>query len=267
MKALKKIKRIALRYFKKIKKLVYNDKNIYLIYTMGKVGSASIYNALKKKKPHSHIFHVHFLSKNWLETILPKTNEVFHSNIKMGTHILNFIKKNPTKRIKVITLVREPVMRAISDLFQNWDHLFDDIENVEYDKLLKHIEEIDFDYTLNWFDTEFFEYLDVDIYKLHFDKTKGYEIYNYKNLDILCIKLEALNKIGDDALKEFTGKKINLVSSNKSSDKKGKDQYNFLKNNVKMNKDMLIDLFHSKYVRHFYNEKEITDFINKWSQN
>ena len=266
MKIKNKIKSLLRKSSYKYNRLINNDKNIYLIYTMGKVGSAGIYKSLKKELPYSNIFHVHFLSKNWLDNILPNRNKLFHSNIKIGYDILNFIKKNPKKRIKIITLVREPIMRSISDLFQNWQHLYDDIETVDNQILQNRLEEMNHDYTLNWFDSEFLEYLDIDIYKHPFNKTKGFEIYNFDNIDILCIKLESLNTIGQIALHEFLKMDIILESANKSADKKGKEAYSYLNDNIKIKKEKLSELYNSKYVRHFYSNGEINYFIERWSK-
>lgn len=49
---------------------------------MGKVGSSTIYQTLKDQLPWNHVLHVHFLSKNWLQNILPYTNHTY--NIEAG---------------------------------------------------------------------------------------------------------------------------------------------------------------------------------------
>lgn len=262
---IKRVRSILFTANQQFRKQINKDENIYLIYSMGKVGSSTIYKSLKQKKPYSDIFHVHFLSEHWLNNVLPGFHENFHSNIKNGNDILAFIKNNPKRKIKIITLTREPVMREISNLFENWKHIFKDIEEVKNEDLKDHIESLDYDYTLNWFDSEFFKYLDINIYNLPFDRSKGYEIYSINNIDILCVKLEILNEVYLMAFKEFIGSELDLKLTNTSFNKKEKDKYSYLKDNVKIKKDKLFKLYNSKYVRHFYSEKEINDFINKWS--
>ncbi len=265
-KKISNIKISVLNFYKKCMSYIFNDKTIVLIYTMGKVGSSTVYNSLKKKNLYSKIFHAHFLSANWLENILPKSDKLFHNNIKIGTDILNFIKEHPNYRIKVITLVREPIMRSVSDLFQNWKHLYNDIEQIDKEKLKNHLEQLNHDYTLNWFDTEFKEFLNIDLYDLPFNREKGYEIYKFKDIDILCIKLEALTEKGNLAIKEFLNKDIVLEPANKTMDKKGNSHYRYLKENLKINKDELLKIYNSKYVTHFYSQEEIKGFIAKWSK-
>lgn len=170
---------------------------------MGKVGSSTIYHAIKRNKPYSSVFHIHFLSDNWLKGILPSLTKHFQKNISLGEEILEEIERNPDKRLKVITLSREPVSLAISDLFENWEQHYTDIESVSNEELKNHIEQVDHEYSLNWFDSEFFNYLGIDLYNLPFDREKGYEIYNFEKLDILCIKLESLNQVSAKAFREF----------------------------------------------------------------
>lgn len=242
-----------------------NEKNIYLIYSMGKVGCTTIYRSLEKEFPSADVFRVHFLSDNYLNNILPSRHKSFHNNITLGKNILSHIAKNPESRIKIITMTREPVERAISDLFQNWEHLYDDIENVPFNVLKQRIESLNHNYTLNWFDVEFKEYLNFDIYKHHFSIGRGYEIYSFGKYDILCMKLEKLDSIADLAFDEFLGQKINLSNRNSSQYKKGKDAYSFLKSQVKIDKDVLMNVYNSKYVRKFYSKNEIDGFVDKWA--
>jgi len=240
------------------------SNTIILIYSMGKVGSTSIYFSLKKKLPVTDIFHVHFLSDYWLNEKLPRMNKYFHGNINHGKEILSHIRKNPGKRIKIITLVREPISRDVSDFFQNWKSEYKNIEGIKTEQILQAIEENKHEYTLNWFDTEFKNYLGFDVYKIPFDTEKGYKIYNLPNIDILCLKLEEINKTGHKALNEFLGIQLSLLNKNTSLEKKGKELYLEVKKKYKASKSKLHELYSSNYVRHFYTEEEINTFKEKW---
>ena len=265
MKLKKRVKKHLDHLINRIGKKVFIDKNIYLVYSMGKVGSYSIYESLKKKKPFSDIFHVHFLSKNYLENLLPKGDEYFQLNIITGNRILEHIRANPNKRIKLITLVREPISRSISDLFQNWGHIYENIEEVSNESLKTYIASLNHEYTLNWFDDEFKEFLDFDIYEHSCDKEKGYSIYRHHRFDIICIKLECLNIVSDKAFKEFFGVNIPLLKANKSNNTKGYEKYQYLMKNVKIDEVSLGKVYSSKYVEHFYSSEEIRVFKQNWA--
>ena len=252
---------------KRFYKIFKKDQNIYLIYSMGKVGSSAIYNSIKKQIPYADVFHVHFLSDNWLKKILPTLDSVFHVNIKIGNKINSYLKKNPNRKIKIITLTREPIIREVSNIFENWKHLYQNIEKVDKLELKRRLDENDFDFTLNWFDTEFKEFLGFDIYDYKFDKESGYDIYEYNSMEILCIKQEDLREVGEKALKEFIGKNILLKDANKTANKKGNNLYSFLKNNYKTSNERLNTLYSSKYIKHFYSEDELSVFKKKWNAN
>jgi hypothetical protein len=239
---------------------------IYLVYSMGKVGSSAIYLALKKELPESLIFHVHFLSRNKLENLLLKANPVFHHNITKGQEILYVIAQNPDKILTIITLTREPIIRDISDLFQNWSHLYNDIEYESTSELSKQIDRRNHYYALNWFDSEFKEYLGFDIYQHPFNKELGFDIFKHRDIDILCLKQEKLKDVGSLALKTFLGMELELLFANQSSNKKGSQQYDFLKNNYIAPPEKIKHVYGSKYIKHFYTDEEISEFIAFWSK-
>lgn len=233
---------------------------------MGKVGSSTIYASLKKEKPNSDVFHIHFLSKNWLDNILPKEHKSFHINIRKGKNLREYINNNPIKRLKIITLVREPVIRGISDFFENWETRYDNIDKLSLDELTSVLEEEDYNYVLNWFNSEFNNYLKIDFYKYKFNKERGYSIYKFKNFDILCIKLEKLNTVSKSALKKYIKKDIELIYTNSSEKKTGNQLYKDIKSNYKIPRDKLLELYDSKYMKHFYTDEEINTFVKKWSK-
>jgi hypothetical protein len=200
--------------------------------------------------------------------VLPREPEEFRYNIKLGKDILEHIKRNRSKRLKVITLVREPISRAVSNLFENWQYHFQDINQVDSIKLENYLltSDNEYDYTLGWFDFEFLETTNFDIYQHPFDKGRGYQIYSSSYGDILCIKLEALNKVSQVAFQEFLGFTPDIQVKNSSQGKATKNQFAQLRENLKLSKDKLEQLYDSKYITHFYTPKEVERFIEKWAK-
>ena len=231
---------------------------------MGKVGSSSVYQALKNVMPGADIHHVHFLSDKWLNEKLPAMHSLFHKNISAGNNIRKYIRLNPQKKIMIITLVREPIIREISNLFENWKVNYSDINKIPMDVLWKEISNDTFEFPLNWFDDDFKEYLGFDIYNTPFQMEKGFQIYCNGNFKILCIKLEKLNDVCSEAFQEFMRVNIHLSRENQSEKKKGSEQYLIMKNTFKMSKEKLTQIYGSKFVKHFYSEKEIEKLFNKW---
>lgn len=245
-----------------------HGKKVFLIYTMGKVGSTTIYTQLRKKYPYFPVFHLHFLSDEWLHKRLPAMHSFFHANIKQGEHVLQQLDKLKDHRIKIVTLVREPMVREISDIFQNWKGLFDvtSIHDIAPEKFREHLDKHDHDYVLNWFDTEFKSYTGFDIYSKPFDKQKGYSIYSTPRFDILCIQLEKLNDVLPEAMKAFADVELdNGVASNTSETKESKELYRALVSTYKMTESRAEQLYASKYVQHFYSADDIQRFKSRWT--
>jgi hypothetical protein len=264
------IKRIKAKWqgLKRRIKKTFAEKQIFLVYSMGKVGTTSVYSYIKKFHPEVPLHHVHFLSDNWVKHKLPSLDPEFHNNIQVAETVYASLRNNPRHRVKIITMVREPMVREISDIFQNWKGLLkvNSIEEVPLEKLRNYLDNHNHDYVLNWFDTEFKEYLGFDIYAHPFNKEKGYSIYKLPSVDILCVSTEKIDVCIREAMKEFAGMDIApAASANKSENKEGKELYRQLVNNYKAPAEKIKLLYDSKYVRHFYTEKEIEGFIRRWS--
>ncbi|MCB0397040.1 MAG: hypothetical protein KDD36_10320 [Flavobacteriales bacterium] len=252
---------------KKILGLTSNRQTV-LVYSMGKVGSTSLYNTLRSTIPDAYVFHSHFLSDHWLKERLPAMAEGFHINIKEGERVHRHLANHPTERIKVITLVREPLIRDLSDVFENWEytHPDQDIESVDRDELIRDFHKKNHEYTLTWFDTEFRAYTGFDIYSQPFPTERGFAFYKHGPFDILCIKLESLNDCYHEALSNWFGEGVgNLTTSNESENKKGSSLYAEMKQNYKAPEEKLDMLYGSKYARHFYSEDELMSFRKRWS--
>ncbi|MFW5872807.1 MAG: putative capsular polysaccharide synthesis family protein, partial [bacterium] len=134
--------------------------------------------------PAKRIFHAHYLSDKYLEEILPNIHESHYDNIQRGKQVVNRILSHNPQKIYLISIVRDPVSREISGIFENADSIRN-IYNAELNitVIKKHI-----NYILNsdrdWFNNEFMEFTGLDIYQLPFDKNKGYSIYDHSKYRI-----------------------------------------------------------------------------------
>ncbi|WP_418509493.1 putative capsular polysaccharide synthesis family protein [Corallibacter sp.] len=255
-----KVKRICKSFvFRNLK-----NKTI-LVYTLGKVGSSTVYSQLKRYSIWNNVFHVHFLSDNWLKIKLKETNH-FKANNAAANKVFSYIDQSPNNVTHIITLVREPVSRELSNFMQNPNDFVDnDILSYTTKDLKKaYLNKLDYDYTLQWFDTEFKSYTGFDVYAQPFDKEKGYSIYEHNATKILVMKLETLDACFEEAMKTFLGTNIKLnVVANQSENKSISSIYKALKEEIKFPENDLKALYANTYVTHFYTESEITSFIDK----
>lgn len=234
-----------------------------IVYSMGKVGSSSIYYSLMKFFPFTKIYHNHFLSDTWLKERLPGTP--YTRNITLGDETLAAISSD-AKESKYIVLVREPIARDLSNIIQNYKNKDIDLHNLSMQELSSQIEQEDHGFAAEWFETEFNHHLGVDIYSLPFDKDAGYSIHQLDpKTSLLVIKLEALNRVFEPSIKAFLGIDIGAqYVFNESSKKIENTIYGQLKAKYRISTEKLVALYTSDYARHFYTDTEISKFIAKW---
>jgi hypothetical protein len=191
----------------------------------------------------------------------------------------NLSGEGTPERLRIVTLTRDPVARNISEFFQELDvHLaypyqqklaekgIDDVTD-ELESMLLHKlnEEVDWKQPYAWFDPEIRNVLGIDLFTTNFDTSAGYGIFSQGNTDLLLIKLERLSECAEQAFDEFLGiKGFRLVSHNVATRKYYSEAYRKLQNRLQIPADLLEVCYASSHLRHFYNEKEIANFIDRW---
>ena len=213
-------------------------QNWILIYQFGKVGSTTIYKSIKEVG--LNCFHVH--SFKYLQNYISNLN-----------------------RIKIITLVREPVGRNLSEVFQNLSP--SRIHEMNLEQLISS-QLFEGRRLFDWFDIELKEYIGIDIYAHPFDREKGYTIIKQGNVEVLAIKLEKLNTLGN-VIGEFIGaKQFKLKNANEGDVKSYKYLYNNVKDAIRIPRD-IFDIYYNNNAKmdHFYTEAEKEEFLKKWGKN
>ncbi|WP_319204526.1 putative capsular polysaccharide synthesis family protein [uncultured Ilyobacter sp.] len=267
------------KIMKKLKKLKSTllSKEIILIYQMGKVGSTTIEKSLEKLGKNN-VYHIHhFFKEPSLENI--KINSNLKLFIKSNRENIFFKLKRLTlyifcriKKVKIITLTREPIERNISMFFQDFPQVL--YENyfinprrneMTQNQIFKLFEEnFNHELPLRWFDEEIKRYFSVDIYNYPFDKESGYSIIKESNIDMFVCKLEKLNFL-ENELKEFLElDEFKLEDSNSSRVKWYYYLYKEFKKNYIPNKHYLNSMYNSRFINHFYTVEEIEIFKKKW---
>lgn len=260
-----------------LQKRLTKSKKIIIVHQMGKVGSSTVCESLKRNKIGFPVVHTHFLEPKKLQLRL---NSISSNENKIDRHLITSLLvldaiRDSSKKIKIVTLVREPIARNISAFFEsinryiyNFNHRYKK-GNIDTEDLVKSfLKKFPHQFPLNWFDKEMKAVFGIDVYKRNFDFDKGYQIYgheNSQNLELLLIKLEKLNDCHEFAFSDFFGLD-NFILEHKrlGSDQKYADLYNQFKNSIKLSEGYAENLYNSKYVRHFYSREEIDSFKDKW---
>lgn len=262
-------------------------KDVLLVYQMGKVGSTTVFKTVKSAGPDIPVYHIHDLKKDTLDRDEAYYKKIFYSK-NGGSRFLplhlwagQFIRKKVYDRkfnkIKIITIVRDPVARNISAFFQTLQHEY----NVDLNQLsgkgsrnlIKELIDIFLhqvtwhDYPLNWLDYELKDVFDIDVYSSVFPKESGYGIYSEKNTAVLLLKLETLKNTIYNAFHSFLDiGDFKISNANIASHKSYYKAYRSFIDQIVLPTFYIEKMYSSKYVQHFYTAEEIAAFINKWSK-
>jgi len=263
-----------------VRSLNFKNQPPILIYQMGKVGSTSIYKTLKHATTHYPIFHIHWFSKKGLaraDRINAQTDDpIFDMHLKRCKLLRACYDDGRIEKCKIITLVREPIAREVSNLFQDIHIFHPQLLNpdgkIRLEAALAEIKNKieqkteDVRYCLSWFDDEFNEALQINIYDYPFDKYTGYHIIKRSRYDILIMKLEQLSSCFQKAMTEFLGVSVqrNFIMANTGDKKKHHSTKQTLQKNLKLDLNTCESIYAEKYVRHFYTNQEIEEFIGRW---
>lgn len=266
----------------------WRRRRLLVVYQMGKVGSSTIVASLKALPPTWSVHHVHTLTAEGIatrEAIYHKlTQERASSYFPRARHLLSsyYLRSKlptptttavlPNQRWKVITLVREPISRNISEFFQVIDYKLPNFV-ARYNAGALTIDEtvqtfmagFDHDDTLHWFDQEIKPVLGIDVFAEPFPKARGYQIYQGPFADLLLLKLEQMDECAGAAFGEFLGlENFTLVKTNVGEEKAYAAAYNEFKQRLALSPAYLQRMVGSHYVQHFYSDVEIDAMRAKW---
>ncbi len=221
-----------------------------------------------------------------------------YENLKCKEIFFDWVKTAP--RIKMITLIREPISKDFGHFFQKIS-LVDDMAwyakgimehdfQTSYLNYLSVITPMDYtngrkeefqsvitshiDYIgkinpngayWGWYEKELKDNFGIDILQSDFDPQKGYTIMREKNIELLIIRLDKLNSLVK-VLGEFIGMpNLEIRSTNLHQEKDYAYAYRQLQKELVLPRDY-IDFYYNDnpYVRHFFSNEEIQSFKEKW---
>ena len=130
------------------------------------------------------------------------------------------LKSLNDKKWKIITFVRDPIAKNVSDFFQNLSNPFfhrnGTIEKKKVDELIQHfLNNFHHRWVLHWLDQNINDVFGIDVFSQPFPKEKGYQIFKTNNIEILIIRTEDINSKIKDAIAEFMNlQDFNVIETN-----------------------------------------------------
>ena len=238
------------------------------IFSEPKTGSTTMQNLINSP------WHMHYHSFRALKYIFP-----MHRNIRafplilLITGFFTFCIKVKTKifrkEVKIISTIRNPADRIASSFFFNLEHHFLKFRNSHpraiTNNLFSHEEIIEYifdEFVDRWVNTyNFYDYFDfeikkltgIDVYKLDFDKQKGFSIHKkgyFSFMIVDCYKIKELK----NEIEDFVGYQIDpaIKEMNSSNTKWYLEIYKRIYDQSKR-EEIENKLSKSKYLKHFYN--------------
>ncbi len=276
------------RIYAHIKGGALRQKDLLLIHQMGKVGSTSISASLKAMgiKENTAVFQTHFLSPEgrafrydlavdgyggW-DNLPPKAKQGHIRGDLLYDHLQQM--RSDGKRVRVITLVRDPIATNVSGFFHKNEWWPAELRETCQDESAACVEALrerfmtayPHDVPLEWYDMEMLPVFGIDVFAAPFPKERGYEVYRNEFADMVLIKLEQLDACGEAALQDFLQlDEVKFVKANTAADKWYSPLYSEFKQSLDLPPSYLDRMYDSKFARQFYTDDELATFRGKWT--
>ena len=251
-----------------------------LVYQMGKVGSSTVYRSLTESGLPLAVEQIQFLSDRWIADVerqYKAANAATPLNVVRSKVVARQIRESKNVCWKIISLVRDPIARNISSLFETMEPLSPALigsdGNVDAQKATRHLLgqfatfDESSDYVCNWFDDEMRSVFGINVFQFPFCRETGTCRIRQGNVDLLILTLENLDWSYAPAIQQFLelDRPLDLVRANVAADKKHSAAYQQVLEQIRIPKSVCERIYSSRFCRHFYSNETRSNFIGRWS--
>lgn len=264
------------RYARREKKFGIHDPII--VYQMGKVGSMSVYRALRELRLDVPVYHLHSLNgleeqAEWLaekRDTTPKTLE----RMRVAQKLRREIERGTAPRYNLVSLVRAPVPHAVSAFCHRLDLHFPDLETRLAQNTLAmsdltnyFISQFHDDLPLRWFEEQVNALFGIDVYAEPFVRERGYQIYSSPRARMLLLRGEDLNKVAGAAFQEFLGiPNVTVGNINTGEANRFGQIYKEFRAALVLPRNYIDQAHSSRYAQHFYTPEELEASVARWAE-
>lgn len=260
----------------------FETDSAVIVYQMGKVGSTTVYESLASAGLSIPIYRVHSLSEEGLKRGIEFHHQVlkkpWSTHEKLSRLLREKIDSGQDVQWKIITLVREPIGREISEFFHYVDSLYPDLldenGNLEKERVVRALRAkfLFYDeatnYACRWFDVEINQVFNLDVYAYPFNHRDGFTVIGRENVAVLILRLEDLDRCFNRGLTELLGLEypIKMTRSNLRTGREHGTVYKQVLRDFTIPRLVCDRIYSSRYATHFYEESEIKEFVQKWAK-
>ncbi|CAH0527275.1 putative capsular polysaccharide synthesis family protein [Vibrio hippocampi] len=195
------------------------SKEVIIVYQMGKVGSTSLYNNIKRSTTVP-VIQIHRLR------LVPGTfvnrGGVRFQLRKIWVYVIKKAIRN--KNIKIISVTRNPIKRNISDFFQTLDHFIKvnelNVKQLKTDELIEiFLTQYPQYSSISWFYEQVEKYFEINVYESKLLKKNKIAKFKNKNVELLVFRIEDIKERMLE-IEGFLGFDIGELKRDNSAEKK-----------------------------------------------
>lgn len=257
--------------------LAFDPSKTVVVLQMGKVGSSSVVRSIRESSFRGHVFQLHIIDREDIDRAVSRirasARPILDEHL-VYSRALHAKLLNATRPIRIVTLTREPIARALSFVFQDLQRQvgqeltspgasrqFTEAVRSKLEDGSPHAD------PSAWFDTQVKQPFGIDVFSKPFDYEQAATVINGDRASVLVARMEDLGESDcEGAISEFVGANCNLTrdSANVGVDKKHGEIYRTLQESFRLPSSDLDRLVATRYFRHFYQDR-IAKTIQRWS--
>jgi len=237
-------------------------KSPVIVWTMGKVGSLSVYQAVKVARLEA--LHPHYCDAETLERMGKRIGHDMPV-IKHGRDSAAVIAAaTPKKPALIITMVRTPIERNISSYFHNQEYI--NVTTQDVGEMTRHfIKSYPHKVAVDWLDANLKKVIGLDVYEEPFNKRQGFRVYDRGRHKVLLLRSDLTQEAQSAAVSDFVGRPVAVGRDvNVGAEKSYAKDYRTFIDQIVLSKDHVERMLGSRYAQHFWPRARLEELRRFW---
>lgn len=251
-----------------LRRLARDPRPPFVVFTMGKVASTTVYRSLTPVA--APVLKVHSVRSERLavmeESYRRTDPKALPRHLLHGWHLMDR-PPTPDAPWTVITLVRDPIQRSVSDFFHSGSRMGRLDTEATAGRLARFVEREGIPRTLDWFERELEPVLGIDVLSHPFDPAIGHATVETPAARLLVLRQESLD-VAPAALGRFLGLDHDVVldAYNVGAAKPYAAAYADATEQLRFDDHVLDLAYESTWAKHFYSPAERQALRARWGR-
>ena len=235
------------------------DMSLNLVYTMGKVASIAVSESLTCSGIPNH--HVHLMTDDSLyEAMAESTRKRAFPADHVGRSISIYRRFKNSKRVKIVTLIRDPLARNISTVFQNLPK-----KSYGFQALSSLVKQLPTDPITQWNEEQFKLATGISLFDVGFSPEDKFSVYCSGRFEILTIRTDLSNTKKSKLLSDFFHQEVNVGVANEANTKWYNELYMEFLKEMPLNTEWIDHCLNSVGISVFFTDNEIANLRKQYS--